>query len=375
MVEALVELGHRQIAFLAGPRALIVSQRRLDGYRQGLESAGIPYDERLVLRTTFDRDGGALAVDALLGGEAPFTAICCANDLLALGALARLAERGIQVPGDVSVAGFDDIAVAAMTAPSLSTVRLPLRELGRRGYHHADRCSPAWPRSPRPCPPSLCCGPPPVRRRWSHCPRPCCPRPRCPPPFPLPPPLQEPAHEPQSPGPDPRLRDHVRRRRAVRRGGLPPLPAVAAPAGPRRPCDQRRHGRGTASLAGRAGTRAAGRRGRGRRRAGHRGAVRAVHGAGRGGGEARRGRGSARPARVPDPRLPGHAARPGHPGRVPRGDRPRLWPAAGRVPAPARAGRRGVRGGDRCAGSPPSTASSPSRRPRSTPACISRRAG
>jgi LacI family transcriptional regulator len=139
MVEALVELGHRQIAFLAGPRALIVSQRRLDGYQKGLESAGIPYDDRLVLRTTFDRDGGALAVDTLLAGEVPFTAICCANDLLALGALARLAERGIQVPGDVSVAGFDDIAVAAMTAPSLSTVRLPLRELGRRGYHHADQ--------------------------------------------------------------------------------------------------------------------------------------------------------------------------------------------------------------------------------------------
>src|SRR5262249_47722133 len=60
-----------------------------------------------------------------------------ANDLLALGALERLAELGIAVPGDVSVAGFDDIAITAMTAPALSTVRLPLRELGRRGYAHA----------------------------------------------------------------------------------------------------------------------------------------------------------------------------------------------------------------------------------------------
>jgi LacI family transcriptional regulator len=78
-------------------------------------------------------------VDALLAGEASVTAICCANDLLALGALARLAELGIAVPRDVSVAGFDDISVAAMISPALSTVRLPLRDLGRRGFESADR--------------------------------------------------------------------------------------------------------------------------------------------------------------------------------------------------------------------------------------------
>jgi hypothetical protein len=63
----------------------------------------------------------------------------CANDLLALGSLQRLHEHGINVPADVSVAGFDDIPVAAMTAPSLSTVRIPLRELGRRGFDAAVR--------------------------------------------------------------------------------------------------------------------------------------------------------------------------------------------------------------------------------------------
>jgi LacI family transcriptional regulator len=67
------------------------------------------------------------------------SAICCANDLLALGALQRLAELGRRVPGDVSVAGFDDISIAALTAPRLSTVRLPLRELGRRGFEVAMR--------------------------------------------------------------------------------------------------------------------------------------------------------------------------------------------------------------------------------------------
>ena len=134
-------LGHRRIAFLAGPR---VAVRRARAPRRataaGLADAG--HRVRRAARRAapaFDREGGALGVDTLLAGDAPFTAICCANDLLALGALQRLAELGIDVPGDVSVAGFDDISTAAMTAPSLSTVRLPLREMGRRGFEHADR--------------------------------------------------------------------------------------------------------------------------------------------------------------------------------------------------------------------------------------------
>jgi LacI family transcriptional regulator len=139
MIAALVGLGHRRIAFLAGPRSLYVARERLRGYRRGLEEAGIAFDDRLVVRTSFDVAGGALGVDALLAGEAPFGAICCANDLLALGALQRLAALGIDVPGRVSVAGFDDIPTAALTAPSLSTVRLPLREMGRRGFEYADR--------------------------------------------------------------------------------------------------------------------------------------------------------------------------------------------------------------------------------------------
>lgn len=137
MVAALVGLGHRRIAFLAGPRSLFVARQRLAGYRRGLTDAGIDFDERLVVRTTFDREGGALGVDTLIAGDVPFTAICCANDLLALGVLQRLASLGIDVPGAVSVAGFDDISTAALTAPSLSTVRLPLREMGRRGFEHA----------------------------------------------------------------------------------------------------------------------------------------------------------------------------------------------------------------------------------------------
>ncbi len=138
MVAALVALGHRQIAFLAGPRTLHVARHRLAGYQHGLAAAGIAPDDRLVVSTGFNQAGGELAVDALLAGDAPFTAICAANDLLALGAMRRLEALGIRVPTDVSVAGFDDIATAAVTAPGLSTVRLPLHEIGRRGFEFAE---------------------------------------------------------------------------------------------------------------------------------------------------------------------------------------------------------------------------------------------
>ena len=138
MVAALVALGHRRIAFLAGPASLYVSLRRQEGYRRGLAEAGIEFDERLVVSTGFNQDGGALGIDALLAGETPFTAVCAANDLLALGAMQRLASLGIDVPREVSVAGFDDIQIAAMATPGLSTVRLPLHEIGRRAFGFAE---------------------------------------------------------------------------------------------------------------------------------------------------------------------------------------------------------------------------------------------
>ena len=143
MVEELVSLGHRRIAFMCGPHSLYVARERLAGYKRGLAEAGIALDERLIIDTGFSAEAGARAIDELLAMHTEpgtdFSAILCANDLLALGVLQRLHEHGIEVPRDVSVAGFDDIPVAAMTAPSLSTVRLPLREMGRLGFEAAIR--------------------------------------------------------------------------------------------------------------------------------------------------------------------------------------------------------------------------------------------
>jgi LacI family transcriptional regulator len=137
MVAALAGLGHRRIAYLAAPRQLFFARQRLAGYRRGMAEAGLPVDERLVVHAGLDAAAGATGVDSLLDAGVPFTALFCSTDMVAMGAIARLREVGMQVPGEVSVAGFDDITFATMTSPSLSTVRLPMRELGARGFAHA----------------------------------------------------------------------------------------------------------------------------------------------------------------------------------------------------------------------------------------------
>jgi LacI family transcriptional regulator len=137
VVGALIEQGHRRIGYLSGPEWLYVSSERERGYRDALVAAGIEVDSRLVIPSTFDTPGGTGAVDRLLGADPSVTAVACANDLLALGALDRLAELGVSVPAEMSVTGFDDIPGASRTGPTLSTLRVPMRELGRSGFDYA----------------------------------------------------------------------------------------------------------------------------------------------------------------------------------------------------------------------------------------------
>lgn len=139
MVSALIGLGHRRIGFLAGPSNLYVNHRRLAGYRSGLADAGIGFDADLVVESGFDATGGAAAVDRLMERAPDVTAVACSNDLLAIGAHERLAALGLRIPDDVSLAGFDDIPVASRVAPALSSVRVPLHELGFLGFRHVER--------------------------------------------------------------------------------------------------------------------------------------------------------------------------------------------------------------------------------------------
>lgn len=130
--EHLLRLGHRRTAHIAGPNGLTVSQQRLDGYRQALARGGLALDDRLVAVGDFSEDGGYRGVEELLARKRVFTALFAANDLTAIGAMTALRERGLRVPEDVSVVGFDDIHLASYISPKLATVRQPAYEMGRR---------------------------------------------------------------------------------------------------------------------------------------------------------------------------------------------------------------------------------------------------
>ncbi len=136
LIAALIAHGHRRIGFLTLPTPLVAHGLRLDGYRQALASAGIAYDPALVVDA--DRDGGpeertALndAISRLLALDRPPTVLVCGNDRLAVAVYGLLRARGVQVPQDMSVAGYDDYRVISETLyPQLTTMELPYRRMG-----------------------------------------------------------------------------------------------------------------------------------------------------------------------------------------------------------------------------------------------------
>ncbi|MFG2981961.1 LacI family DNA-binding transcriptional regulator [Streptomyces sp. NPDC048258] len=138
LAEHLLTLGHRRIAYIAGPPGLSTTRERLAGHRAALlrHDPGLPEAcADLTLHAGFARSAGYDATRELLRRGAPFTAIAAANDTVATGVAAALREAGIRIPEDVSVAGFDDLPFCADTAPALTTVRVPLREAGILAAH------------------------------------------------------------------------------------------------------------------------------------------------------------------------------------------------------------------------------------------------
>jgi LacI family transcriptional regulator len=126
----LIELGHRRIAHIAGPQSHRDAIERLRGYRRALEGAGLSFDPALVVEGDYLEPSGLLAVEALLARGALFTAIFAANDQMAYGANVALYRRGIRVPHDVSLVGFDDLPSSSYFTPPLTTVRQPGLEMG-----------------------------------------------------------------------------------------------------------------------------------------------------------------------------------------------------------------------------------------------------
>jgi LacI family transcriptional regulator len=131
LARALAALGHRRFAVLAGPRGSITVQDRIEGFRAGLAAWSIGLDPAGIVHAAFSRDGGYEAMSAILasGGNLP-DCVFAVNDVMAVGALARLRAAGMSVPGDVAVAGFDDIVTLRDVTPPLTTVRLPLAQMG-----------------------------------------------------------------------------------------------------------------------------------------------------------------------------------------------------------------------------------------------------
>jgi len=129
----LLGLGHRRIAAISGPRGWIATEERLRGYRGALGVAGVMPDPALEIESDFSTAGGRLAAAALLDLDQPPTAIFAFNDMLAIGAMQMARQRGLRVPEDISVVGFDDTFEATIVTPALTTVRQPLAEMGRMG--------------------------------------------------------------------------------------------------------------------------------------------------------------------------------------------------------------------------------------------------
>lgn len=129
--ERLLERGARSVATITGPLDMSVGRDRLAGYRQALEAAGLAVRDEACAEGDFTVDGGAAAMDRLLAGCPDLDAVFVASDLMALGAIRRLGERGRRIPDDVAVIGFDDVREAQLATPPLTTVRQPLDELGR----------------------------------------------------------------------------------------------------------------------------------------------------------------------------------------------------------------------------------------------------
>ncbi|HYO86418.1 MAG TPA: LacI family DNA-binding transcriptional regulator [Dermatophilaceae bacterium] len=165
-VNQLLEAGHRRIAFLTGRSGAWATGRRLTGHRQAISDAGLPAGDQIELTGNYYLDSGYELAKIVLCRSPRPTGIVCGNDRMAVGAYLALAEAGVRIPRDVSVVGYDDHEPAVMHLnPPLSTVQLPMYDMGRLGAHilmgHQDNPPPAMTVLGCPPVPRSSVGPPP----------------------------------------------------------------------------------------------------------------------------------------------------------------------------------------------------------------------
>ena len=131
----LLSYGHREIAVIAGPSSVPDNVDRIEGFLAELNEAGIDTGQMWVAESNFASQGGWAAAKELLASDYPFTAVFCANDEMAVGALSYFHGAGVDVPGAVSVHGYDDVEGARFTVPRLSSVHIPWNEMAESGLN------------------------------------------------------------------------------------------------------------------------------------------------------------------------------------------------------------------------------------------------
>jgi len=129
--KTLLDMGHRRIAYISGPLAWVDARARLDGHKRALASYGQEFDDRLFVESNFKEFGGSEAMSKLLRRGPSFSAVVCANDEMAAGAMDAIRARGLSIPDDVSIVGFDNAPLSRYLYPKLTTVNYPIAEMGR----------------------------------------------------------------------------------------------------------------------------------------------------------------------------------------------------------------------------------------------------
>ncbi|MCY7294036.1 LacI family DNA-binding transcriptional regulator [Alteromonas sp. a30] len=129
---ALTDLGHKYIAYISGPKEKDDAVDRLEGHKNALEKAGIPFDTSLIFPGNFQAHSGYEQTLKILSDKPEVTAIVCANDEMAYGALGAIREKGLSIPEDVSVIGFDDVEFSQFTYPRLTTMHYAKHTLGEQ---------------------------------------------------------------------------------------------------------------------------------------------------------------------------------------------------------------------------------------------------
>jgi len=131
----LLELGHRSIAYISGPLLWGDASARLAGHKRALKEFDQRFDERLMVEGDYHETGGSNAMTQLLQQGIPFSAVACANDEMAAGAMDMVRARGMSIPRDMSIVGFDNAPLGNYLYPKLSTVNYPIGEMGSMAAH------------------------------------------------------------------------------------------------------------------------------------------------------------------------------------------------------------------------------------------------